>query len=1172
MYKNSIALRCGTLYCFLKFLFIMKLSFIFIMITVLQANSASFAQKVNVKVVNAPIKQVFYQLTQQTGFNFIADASLAKKIKPVTLDLKNASMEEVLNKCFKGIAIDVVVNKGVKTVFIKENEKGVSQVKQSLIINGNVNDERNEPLAGVSIKLKNGQTSTVSDVNGNFVINVPNEEAILIFSFLGFATQEKRVGNSKVLNIRLVQEVSKLNEVVIIGYGATVSREDLTGAVGTADLEDMRVAPVVSFDQALAGRIAGVQILSNDGQPGEEGINIAIRGQNSLTQDNSPLFVVDGFPMEDFDPTSLSIDDIESIDVLKDASASAIYGARGANGVIVIQTKKGKIGEPVISYSATVGFQEITKRMDLLSPYEFVKYQIERSATNIAKYTPADLPTSNPDYNSAGNTLESYKKIKGIDWQDELYRLGNTQIHNLSIRGGSQQTKYSISGSIYDQRGVILNTGLSRYQGRVSLDQQLTKKLNASLRVNFSRNNSFGQLASEDPINGQASSNLLFGAWAYRPVTGRETEENDVDEDFIEDFRDEETTFIYDYRVNPVLSAENTYRKSRANNINFNGNVDYKVLKDLSLKVTVGFDKRQTNTENFYNSQTARGSSKLPNNTRGVQGNLTLFDREIWTNSSILSYKKRFNKRNSLDALFGYEIQGIDNSRIGLSNQQIPNEFLGISGMDEGVTLPNTVAYSSSVLGSLISRVNYSYLSKYLFTATFRADVSSKFAPGNRTAYFPSGAFAWRMGQEKFLKQSKVIYDAKLRISYGTTGNNRVTDFAYLSPIIGTNVSESYSQNNGEPVLGMFPGTLGNKDLKWETTSQIDLGYDISFLKNKIALTVDAYRKTTSNLLLNANVPYSFGYQRAFKNIGKIRNEGLEFSLNTVNIKNKNFDWKSNINISFNKNKILALSEDEQKMFSKINWAANYNATFLYAAEVGGPAAMFIGQVFDGVYQYSDFEEVSPGKYYLKPDIPYTGTDRDNIKPGDIKYKDLNGDGVIDEYDITIIGNPVPKHSGGFVNNFRYKNFSLNVFFQWVYGNDIFNGNRIYFEGNPSNVPNLNQYASYADRWTPENQSNTMFRSGGYGPAYYSSRLIEDGSFLRLKTVSLGYEIPKKILSRFKISNMNLSLVAQNLYTWTKYSGMDPEVSARHSTLTPGFDFSAYPRARTIAFSLRTTF
>ena len=1165
MYKKSTVFNCGKyVHTYIKTLRVMRLFTVLILAAIMQVNANSLAQNISLQVKNASLEEVFVQMQKQSGYDFIYNSKLLKSANKVTVSVSNVSITEAMNKLIANQPFTYTIYK--KTISIKAKPQ-----PSVLRINGNVNDEKNEPLPGVNIKIKNTQVGTVSDVNGNFVINVPNEEAILVFSFLGFTTQERKVGNNRVMNIKLASEVSKLDEIVVIGYGATVSREDLTGAVGTADMEDIKVAPVVSFDQALAGRIAGVQVLSNNGQPGEEGFNIAIRGQNSLTQDNSPLFVVDGFPMEDFDASSLSIDDIESIDVLKDASASAIYGARGANGVIVIQTKKGKIGAPVISYSATVGFQEITKRMELLSPYEFVKYQIERSATNIAKYTPGDLPAT-PTSTPSGNTLESYKNIKGIDWQDELFRLGNTQIHNLAIRGGSQQTKYSISGSIYDQRGVILNTGLSRYQGRISLDQQLTKKLNASLRVNFNRNNSFGQLASEDPISGQASSNLLFGAWAYRPVTGRETEEDDVDEDFIEDFRDEETTFAYDYRVNPVISAENTYRKVKVNNINFNGNVDYKILKDLNLKVTLGFDKRQTNTENFYNSQTARGSSKLPNNTRGVQGNISIFDREIWTNSSILSYKKVFNKRNSLDALFGYEIQGIDNSRIGLSNQQIPNEFLGISGMDEGITLPNTIAYSNSVLGSLISRVNYSYLSKYLFTATFRADVSSKFAPGNRTAYFPSGAFAWRMGREEFLKKSKIIYDAKLRISYGTTGNNRVTDFAYLSPIIGTTISEYYSQNNAEPSLGMFPSTLGNKDLKWETTSQIDLGYDISFLKNKIALTVDAYRKTTDNLLLNANVPYSFGYQRAFKNIGKIRNEGLEFSLNTVNIKNKNFDWKSNINISFNKNKILALSEDEPKMFSKISWAANYNATFLYAAEVGGPAAMFIGQVFDGIYQYTDFEEVSPGKYYLKPEIPYTGTNRDNIKPGDIKYKDLNGDGIIDEYDITVIGNPVPKHSGGFVNNFRYKKFSLNVFFQWVYGNDIFNGNRIYFEGNPSNVPNLNQYASYADRWTPENQSNTMFRSGGYGPAYYSSRLIEDGSFLRLKTVSFGYEVPKKILSRFKISNMNLSLVAQNLYTWTKYSGMDPEVSARHSTLTPGFDFSAYPRARTIAFSLRTTF
>ncbi|NGM63043.1 TonB-dependent receptor [Sphingobacterium sp. SGG-5] len=1086
----------------------------------------------------------------------------------VSVDVHNSPLRQVLDRVLTPLSLIYLIKE--KNIAIRT--KGETKGDQQQTVSGTVIDDKGEPLVGVLIKIKNTQVSALSQANGNFTIDIPDNDAVLVFSFVGFASQERKVGRHQTIHIRLIPEVSKLDEVVVIGYGATVSRRDLTGAVGTADMADMQVAPVASFEQALAGRLAGVQVLSNDGQPGEEGISITIRGQNSLTQDNSPLFVVDGFPMEDFDAASLSIDDIESIDILKDASASAIYGARGANGVIVIQTKKGKIGDPVIDYSATLGFQEITKRMDLLSPYEFVKYQIERSATNRAKYIPADLAETDPDYDPDGNTLESYKNIKGIDWQNELFRQGNLQRHNLSIRGGNQQTKYVFSGSVYNHHGVILNTGSSRYQGRVSIDQKLAKKLDGSLRINFSRNNSYGQLAKESPISSQASSNLLFGAWGYRPVTGRETEEDDVDYDFIEDFTDEETTWIYDYRVNPVISAENTYRESKVDNLNFNGNIDYKILKDFSLKVTLGFDKRQTDIENFYNSQTARGSSKFRVNTRGVQGNIAIVDREVWTNSSILHYRKRFNKRNSLDALLGYEIQAADNSRIGLANQQIPNESLGISGMDEGVTLNNTVAYSSSALGSLISRVNYNYLSRYLFTATFRTDVSSKFAPGNRTAYFPSGAFAWRMGQEKFMKKSRLISDAKLRMSYGITGNNRVTDFAYLSPIVGTTITESYSWNNQEPEPGMYTGSLGNKDLKWETTSQLNLGYDISFLKNKISLTMDVYRKTTYDLLLNANVPYSFGYQRAYKNMGKIGNDGLEVAVNTVNIRNENFDWRSSINISFNRNKILALSEDEQKMFSRITWAANYNATYLYAAEVGGPAAMFIGQVFDGVYQYTDFEEVAPGKYYLKMGIPYTGTNRDAIRPGDIKYKDLNGDGVINEYDITIIGNPNPKHSGGFVNNFKYKNFSLNVFLQWVYGNDVFNGNRIYLEGNPSNVPNLNQFATYADRWTPENQSNTMFRSGGYGPAYYSSRVIEDGSFLRLKTVSFGYEIPKQWLENIKITRMDISFVAQNLFTWTTYSGMDPEVSARHSTLTPGFDFSAYPRARTIAFTWKTTF
>jgi TonB-linked SusC/RagA family outer membrane protein len=1023
-------------------------------------------------------------------------------------------------------------------------------------ISGTVTDaQTREPIPGVSIRLKHTNTGGSADAGGRFSIQASPADT-LVFTIVGYTRRELRVDNNSTLQVQLSQSATTLNEVEV-GYGA-VRKKDLTGSVGLVNMEDIAKAPVQSFDQALAGRIAGVQVSSNDGQPGAEGINIVIRGANSLTQNNSPLYVIDGFPIEDPENAALNPDDIASISILKDASATAIYGARGANGVVVIETKRGKTGKPVIGYNGSLGINQVTKTMDMMSPYEFVRYMVERNPTAAAA-----------TYLANGKTLDSYKDIPGVDWQNQLFRTGSNQIHNLSIRGGNDQTRYSVSGSINSAEGVVINSGQDRYQGRLALDQTINKKMKTGININYSQIQSFGQLASAASVAGSATSTLMYAVWGYRPVTGRET---DIDDDTAleDELVDDEIDHANDYRVNPIVSAKNEVRQRRSTNLMANVYATYAFTPELTLKVTAGINNRLDKRDEFYNELTSRGTPILPS-SRGVQANTSADDRRDWMNENTLTYKKRF-KQHALDVVGGFTMQGATREQKGYAVVQIPNPSLGLSGMDEGIPVSSSSLYSGSNLASFLGRVNYNYKSKYFLTFSFRADGSSKFAPGNQWAYFPSGAAAWRMSDEKFMKGLRFISNAKLRGSFGVTGNNRVGDFSYL-PSLSFPAADNYSWNNATPVKGVHADNLGNAGLRWETTQQIDLGYDLGLFRDRVELNVDLYRKTTHDMLLRANMPYVTGYATAFKNIGKMQNQGLELTLNTVNVRTKNFSWESNFNISFNNSEVLALSDDETRMLSLVSWETSFNNSFLYVAEIGRPAAQFFGYIWDGVYQVDDFDQTPSGQYILKPDRPTNGNARANIKPGDIRYRDLNGDGVVDSYDQTVIGNTLPKHFGGFANNFTYRGLSLHIFFQWSYGSQIYNANRLLFEGNGKGSGSLNQFANYANRWTAENPSNTLHRAGGQGPGgAYSSRVLEDGSFLRLKTISLSYALPSAWVKRMRIRSLNVFSSVQNLYTWTNYSGMDPEVSTRNSTLTPGFDWSAYPRARTIVFGLNTSF
>ena len=567
-----------------------------------------------------------------------------------------------------------------------------------------------------------------------------------------------------------------------------------------------------------------------------------------------------------------------------------------------------------------------------------------------------------------------------------------------------------------------------------------------------------------------------------------------------------------------------------------------------------------------------------------MNAQVTRQERLTWLNENTLTYQTNIKKKHFLNVLGGITFQNSDYEIYSFRTTHIPNESLGMAGMSEGQAGTTTSAKSSWAMLSYLGRVTYNYMSKYYATVSFRADGSSKFNKDNRYGYFPSGSLAWSFSEEEFMKPLKsVLSSGKVRLSWGLTGNNRIGEYDYyaLLAVLKSRVG-SYTSTNSLPSgvypfdndatnAGVVPTSLPNKDLKWETTEQWNAGLDLGFFDERIGITMDIYRKTTRDLLLDASLPFSSGYYSATKNIGKVRNDGLELSLNTVNFQTRAFKWTTNFNISFNKNKVLALSENQTALLTAAQFDQNYNGQSSYIAKVGLPMGLMYGYVYEGTYKYDDFNK-SGNSYSLKPGVPHYSTET-NTQPGMPKYADLNGDGVVDSNDRTIIGRGLPIHTGGFTNNFEYKGIDLSIFFQWSYGNDIMNANRLFFESSNNRSRELNQFASYANRWTPGNPTSDIpAATNSSSNRVISSRIIEDGSYLRLKNVTVGYTFPAKLVKKWKIDKARVYVAAQNLWTCTGYSGYDPEVSVRNSALTPGLDYSSYPRAYSISFGVSLGF
>ena len=1021
-------------------------------------------------------------------------------------------------------------------------------------------------MPGASVQVKGTSQGTITDLDGKFAFSVPNKNATIVISFIGYITVEQKVDTQKPMVITLREDTKTLDEVVVVGY-QEVRKRDLTGSVAKANMNDVLTAPVASFDQALGGRIAGVNVTSGEGMPGGT-MNIVIRGNNSLTQENSPLFVIDGFPVEDTSASStLNPSDIESIDFLKDASATAIYGARGANGVVIVTTKKGKVGRAQLTYDGSFGVQHITRTIPMMDAYEFVKLQNEMYPTVVAgSYL--------MNYEGKQWTLEDYRNIDQYNWQDEIFQTAWQQSHTVRLTGGTEGVRYNASLSYYDQDGTLLETGYKRMQGRMNTVVR-RGKLNMSLTTNYSRSIQTGSTPSATSYSGM--NNLFYSVWGYRPVTSPDTPLSFL----MDSATDNAVDSSNDYRFNPILSLKNEYRKNYINNLQMNGFAEYEVIKGLKVKVSAGYTYDARKNDQFNNSKTRYGG---PTSTDKVNAQVTRSERLTWLNENTVTYQTNIKKKHFINALAGITFQNSDYEAYAFRTTHIPNESLGMAGMSEGQASTSSSAKSSWSMLSYLGRINYNYKSKYYATASFRVDGSSKFNKDNRFGYFPSASLAWTFTEEKFMKPiNSILSNGKLRFSWGLTGNNRIGEYDYyqLLSVLKSRIG-SYTATNSIPSgvypfendatnAGTVPISLQNKNLKWETTEQWNLGVDLSFFDERIGLTMDIYRKNTRDLLLAAQLPYSSGFYNATKNIGKVRNDGLEISLNTLNIKTRDFQWSSNFNISFNKNKVLALSENQTALLTAVQFDQNYNGQSSYIAKIGLPMGLMYGYVYEGTYKYDDFNK-SGNSYSLKSSVPHFSTEN-NTQPGMPKYADLNGDGVVDSNDRTIIGRGLPVHTGGLTNDFTYKGIDLSIFFQWSYGNDIMNANRLFFESSNNRSRELNQYASYTNRWTADNPTSDIpAATNSSSNRVISSRIIEDGSFLRLKNVTIGYTFPSQMTKKWKIDKARIYVAAQNLWTWTGYSGYDPEVSVRNSALTPGLDYSSYPRAYSVSFGVSLGF
>ena len=1023
----------------------------------------------------------------------------------------------------------------------------ISLYAQNATLKGVIVDETDTPLIGATVQVKGTSTGSITDFDGNYTIKA-NKGAVITFSYIGYKTQEIKFTGQPTVNIKMVPDNQTLDEVVVVGYG-TMKRSDLTGSVASIAAKDVEGFKTSSVAGALGGQIAGVQITSTDGTPGA-GFSINIRGVGTLTGDSSPLYIVDGFEVDDID--YLSNSDIESIEILKDASSSAIYGARAANGVVLISTKSGKIGKPIINYNGSASYRKISKKLDVLSPYEFVKLQGEVNS----KYSDSYFKTGNDDDGNPYRyqSLDDYIGVSGVNWQDETFNPTWSQDHSLSIMGGTEDTKYNASFSRYIENGIFKNSGFNKTTGKFRLDQKLSKSLSFNFTVNDALTNREGVGTSGD----SGRFNMLAQILSARPTGGLKL----TDEELLASAIDPEMLESGESlaQVNPVKQTESVTNNKRAEMWSGNASATWQIIKGLTFKTSGTYNTTNNRTDIFYKD----GSKEAYRNGQKPYGR-TQMGRDVrWTNSNNLTWKQKVKKHN-YDIMLGHEVSFKSTEYLLGEAMDFPFDNLGNDYLGLGAT-PSRVesSYSEKTLLSFFARGNYNYDNRYLFTATVRADGSTVFSNKNKWGFFPSFSAAWRVSEEAFMKDVEWVSNFKVRLGWGIVGNDRISN--YLS--MDLYEANKYGIGNNT-VTVLTPKQLKNANLKWEGASSVNLGVDLGFFDNRLNVTADFFIKDTKDLLLAQSLAHVTGFDSQMQNIGKIQNKGIELSLNSTNIQTRNFTWQTNFNISFIKNTLKGLASGVESMYARSGFDSNFTA-YDYIATVGQSLGLIYGYEFDGIYQSSDFYTTPDNQLILKEGI--TNNARyGSVKPGVVKYKDQDGDGIITTNDRTVIGNAMPKWYGGITNTFNYKGIDFSFMFQFNYGNDIYNATRLY--ATQSRSGRRNMLAEVADRWSPTNASNKVPSQDGYIVNDVYSRFIEDGSFLRLKNITLGYTLPHKWTRKFHASKLRIYATGQNLFCISGYSGYDPEVnSASSNPMTPGLDWGAYPKSRVFTFGIDLQF
>lgn len=1052
-------------------------------------------------------------------------------------------------------------------------------------IKGTVLDEDGTPLPGASVTISGSKSGgTATDKAGNFTLTVPGTGSVtLLITATSHKPTTVTTDGLQPVSVKLDRDISSLNDVVIVGY-QTVRRRDLTGSVSSVNARQLKDIPINSAAEALAGRLAGVQVTGTEGSP-DATVLIRVRGGGSITQDPSPIYVVDGVQVENA-LSVLSPQDIESIDVLKDASTTAIYGARGANGVVIITTKSGRNIRPTITYNGLVGMKKIANKMKVLDPYEFVLYQYERS-----RGSSTDMQTFQNTY-GRWEDLDLYKSVPPVDWQEEMFgRLAMMQTHNVGLSGGDQKTQYNLSLTYNDEDGIMELSDYNRKLVNFKLDHTFSPRLKVGVSTRYN-NTIVNGAGTSNP--GSSATNNLRQAIKYKPILTPGQNEDDYDPDYADQTNQNSLRL-----VNPILLNQAQYRRNTTDLLNLTGYINLSINKYLSFRSTFGYDLTNTDKRSFDDSITSNSKQ----NSAGLPlASINTIKGYTIDNSNVLTFTMDgsgtgFSKKNRLSVLLGQETFEEKNNMLYVETRYFPAGIspkrafaaMNLGSGPQGQPQPKPItSESDEKLSSFFGRINYSYADRYLLNLSFRADGSTQFIKGKQWGYFPSGTFAWRISKEKFMQNlSPIINDLKLRIGYGQAGNNRIGDFLYLTTF---NPGTQYDLLN-QLVTAYSPNALANASLEWETNISRNVGLDISFLNNRIEFSTDVYKNSSKNLLLNVAVPASSGYTSQVQNVGSLNNSGVEFQVNAAIMQKKNFTWSANFNASFNTNKIKSLGPDQTSFLQTSGWAGT-NVPSDYIVKVGQSVGAVWGLVTDGWYKTDDFNyDATAQTYTLK-----TGTVNDQSiisvapQPGMIKFKDLNGDGVIDDNDRTIIGHTLPKVIGGINQQFTYKNFDLSLFFNFQLGDDIYNANKLEFTSGYTVNSNMFDIMNSSNRWrTVDNQGNVVTDPTALaklnanakiwrpitsaGSFYTHSWAIENGNFLRLNNVTIGYTLPKSILSRIKIQSLRVYVTGNNLKVFTDYTGYDPEVSTRRSTqVTPGVDYSAYPRSRNFVFGVNLSF